>query len=330
MKTLYIIGNGFDLFHNLKTKYQHFALFLLKKNPDLFALMVKYYWLTDLDPDDEATSLRDELWGDFENKLSEMDLEELLDDFTNYLPDYGSDEFRSGDYHTFDQEISRMIDRLTTELYAVFKEFILQVEFDESPSGLIALEPNSLYLSFNYTDTLELYYGIERKQITYIHGRALTDGEATILGHGIDPEEFMDKPPVAPTGLSEEELQQWTDEQSDQYDYAYNTGRDTATGYFRISHKSTAELIEKHSQFFSSLKDVQKVFVLGHSISPVDQPYFLEVIKSVDPGTEWKVSYYGGSEMAERMETMVHLGVTEAHLEMITIDNLKVRQKELF
>lgn len=330
MKTLYIIGNGFDLFHGLKTRYQHFALFLQKKNPDLFALMVKYYWLTDLDPEDEATSLRDELWGDFEKKLSEMDLEALLDDFTNYLPDYGSDEFRSRDYHTFDQEVGRMINRLTTELYATFKEFILQVKFSESPSGMIGLEPNSLYLSFNYTDTLERYYGIERKMITYIHGRALTDGEATILGHGIDPEEFRDRPPVAPAGLSVEELQQWTDEQSDQYDYAYNTGRDTAIGYFGISHKSTAELIGKHSQFFHSLTDVQRVFVLGHSISAVDQPYFLEVIKFIDPQAKWNVSYYGDDEKVERMETMLNLGIREEQMAMIKVDDLKISQQELF
>ncbi len=330
MNTLYIIGNGFDLFHKLKTKYQHFALFLQKNNSELYELMVKYYWLTDLDPEDEENSLRDELWGDFENKLAEMDFEALLDDFRDYLPDYSSDEFRSRDYHTFDQEIGRMIDRLTKELYAEFKEFILDVEFEHLPSNLINLERDSVFLNFNYTDTLEHYYGVERKKITYIHGRAKTDAEQTILGHGINPEEFRDKPTEPPAGLNEEEYYEWRQEMSDNHDYAYDTGRDTAIGYFKTSHKSTGEIKVKNKQFFTSIATVRKVIILGHSISKIDQPYFLEVIRSVHPDTKWTVSYFGDTEKEERTRTLVNLGISESNIDLIKIEDLRTKQPDLF
>jgi hypothetical protein len=317
MKTLYITGNGFDLFHQLKTRYQHFAIFLKKNNPDLFDMMVKYYHLTDFDISDEEAILWDPLWGDFENKLADMDFEILLDEHTDYLPDYGSDDFRSRDYHTFDQEISRVIDMLTTELYGEFKKFILEVDFEQSLSDRISLEADSLFLNFNYTNTLERFYGIKEDKITYIHGRALTEGEDTILGHGIDPETFDDQPIVPPEGLSDEDFQRWQDDQSDQYEYAYDSGRKTAIQYFSTSHKSTAEFIIKHKRFFELLADVQQIFVLGHSLSKVDLPYFTEVINSIPADTQWIISYHGDDEKVEKIQLMSELGVRNEQIRLI-------------
>lgn len=329
MKTLYIIGNGFDLGHGLETKYQHFALFLKRNNSDLFDLMVKYYYLTDLDEEDQENSLRDELWGDFENKLAEMDFEELLQDFMDYIESPASENFRDRDNHVFDQQVSAMIDRLTKELYKEFKEFILEVKFQEEPQGLIRLEGDSAFLSFNYTDTLERYYGVERKHITYIHGRAKTDGERTILGHGIDPEEFTDKRPTPPSGVSEEQLNEWYEEQSSGYDYAYDQGRGTAIGYFRTAHKSTSEIITKNQPFFESIAGVEKIFVLGHSLSEVDLPYFEKVISATSK-PKWIVSSRDASDQSARIATLVALGVDNDDIAFTTIEELRPEQTKLF
>ncbi|MBK7632982.1 MAG: hypothetical protein IPJ13_00915 [Saprospiraceae bacterium] len=43
---------------------------------------------------------------------------------------------------------------------------------------LVNLDINGLFLSFNYTDTLERYYKISRENIEYIHNKA---GEGKIL-----------------------------------------------------------------------------------------------------------------------------------------------------
>jgi len=323
MKTLYIIGNGFDISHDLDTKYQHFALYLKANHNELYELILKYYWLPDLDPNDQE-SLRNLKWGEFESKLAEMDFEELLEDFKDYLPDYGSDEFRSRDYHSFDQQVGAMIDRLTTELYVTFKEFILHVAFHEKPKCLLALETNAQFLSFNYTDTLERYYGINKKHIKYIHGRAKTDGDTTILGHGIDPIEFMDKTPVPPVGLSDADMEMWREEQADNWDYAYDSGRQTAIGYFNTSHKSTSEIIAANAAFFDALTDIERVIVLGHSISPVDQPYFSKIIGSITYSQpKWLVSYFSDVDIPERLNTLKSLGVSEAQIEFIKIDDLK-------
>jgi hypothetical protein len=48
MKTLYIIGNGFDIHHNLDTRYQSFANYLAENNSDVYDLLLNYYGLPDI------------------------------------------------------------------------------------------------------------------------------------------------------------------------------------------------------------------------------------------------------------------------------------------
>jgi hypothetical protein len=55
-----------------------------------------------------------------------------------------------------------IVNNLTQNLYEAFRGFILDVEFPEpDPNLTLNLEPNGVYLTFNYTDTLERYYGID-------------------------------------------------------------------------------------------------------------------------------------------------------------------------
>jgi hypothetical protein len=64
-------------------------------------------------------------------------------------------------------------DNLTTNLVKAFKEFILGVDFPESVNNkLIRLKNNSIFLNFNYTDTLEKYYFVNSKRVLYVHGKA--------------------------------------------------------------------------------------------------------------------------------------------------------------
>lgn len=329
--TLYIIGNGFDLHHKLKTKYQHFAFYLQEKHTEIYDLLLKYYGLTDLDPKDES-SLWDPLWGDFENALAEFDFESVLDDNTDFLPDYGSDDFRDRDNHAYQFEMEGIVNKLTKNLFQAFKEFILEVEFPEpKEDNLLKLENNAMFLNFNYTDTLENYYGINRRGITYIHGRAKTDDDPTILGHGIDPGQFDEEPVKEPVGLSEDELFLWREEMADGYDAAYESGKEELKSYFSASYKSTGELIEKNDGFFSSLTDVQKVIVLGHSISEVDQPYFHKVIESIaKKDITWSVSYYSDAEKITLLQNLINLGLKENQIDLIKTEVLQLEIPTLF
>lgn len=104
MKTLYIIGNGFDIYHGLDTSYQAFGYFLQEQYTKLYDYLVQYYGLPELDIDDPESDY-DILWSDFESALADLDFETILDDNTDSLPNYDSDEFRSRDLHTFQQNL---------------------------------------------------------------------------------------------------------------------------------------------------------------------------------------------------------------------------------
>ena len=291
--TLYIIGNGFDRYHGLDTRYHSFAFYMKENYSELYDLLTQYYYLTDLDPDD-PDSYKDPLWADFENKLAELDYETVLEDNKDYLANTSNPDFKDRDWHAYQIQMEGIVDNLTKDLCEAFKQFILAVDFPESVDNrILELERDSIFLNFNYTDTLEKYYSVRGQRILYIHGKARFPDDKIILGHGIDPEAFEEEEKAPPEGLNEEELEMWRDQMSNDYDYSYESGKSELMTYFKDSFKVTKEIIEKSKSFFDNLKDVKKIIVLGHSISVVDQPYFKTVIQSIDDkDIPWIVSYY--------------------------------------
>lgn len=88
-KTLYIIGNGFDLFHGVKSLYRDFRIFLDQNNQQVLLSIEKYFQ-------------KDELWSNFEAALANLDTEKLKDgnsyDFWQYDEDSEAYRNRSSDY----------------------------------------------------------------------------------------------------------------------------------------------------------------------------------------------------------------------------------------
>ena len=75
MKKMFVVGNGFDLHHNLKTTYKHFYDHL-KKNKYLFAKTCALFW-DQIDRDDW-------LWSDFEVEISAFNYEVFVPDYIRY------------------------------------------------------------------------------------------------------------------------------------------------------------------------------------------------------------------------------------------------------
>lgn len=329
--TLYIIGNGFDRYHRLDTRYQSFALFLKEKYYEIYELFIQYYGLPDLDGED-ASSYYDPLWADFENALAGLDFETVLEDNKDYLANPSSPDFRDRDWHAYQFEMEAIVDKLTKEMAKAFKEFILAVSFpDDVDDVLIELERNSIYLTFNYTDTLEKYYGIKLNKILYIHGKAKNSVDKIILGHGVHPSTFEEKEEVPPAGLDEEQMEMWREYQENKHEYSYDAGKSELMSYFKQSYKSTEEIIAQSGSFFTNLKEVKKIIVLGHSLAEVDQPYFRKIIQCLtDKSIPWFVSYYSETERDSHLDKLVSLGLDKTQITMIKMDSLKPKLLTLF
>lgn len=164
---LYIIGNGFDLAHGIKSSYSDFREWLVRNENKIVEMMDIFF------------SNQRDIWSGIEQALGEYDEESILD---YCRPD---EEF---DYEHSLSASARVEDSPMTIFQPVMDEFreayhnwVNSIEIN-GIEKIYNLNPESLFFTFNYTDTLETEYGINKNQVTHIHGSRLNDDEY-IIGH---------------------------------------------------------------------------------------------------------------------------------------------------
>lgn len=273
---LYIIGNGFDLHHNLKTQYSDFKDYLQNANTSLEYLL--------------DTSFSKDLWSDFENHLSTLDIKEICSDNEDLLPDEYSD--RDGDKYTFPDKMMLIKKDLTTGLKNALRDWILDLKYPSNVNDLLLdLNKEARFLSFNYSNTLESLYNVKNKQITYVHNKArsekhsfrpdevdyLKDDSDIIIGHAIKYPKVSVPHPNS-RGIKTH--------------YAYEEGIDALKSYFQLSFKNTNQIISDNSDFFNSLSKVDKIIIIGHSLSDIDIPYFKTISEKAINVKKWMITYY--------------------------------------
>ncbi len=322
MKKLYIIGNGFDIHHGLDTKYCTFGLFLKDNYSTIYDHLLEYFGFLDLDINDD--SARDDiLWAEFEKSLALLNSDTVLDAHSNSLANPASSSFRDRDWNTFAIDMEMIVDELTVNLFEAFKEFILNIKYPEiTDINKLPLDKDALYLTFNYTDTLERYYAVPPMNILHIHEKADLNDNVLILGHGVDPKNFKPKDPKPPERFNDEELEQWVEHMADNYDHSYELGKNELLNYFSHTFKETKQIIDDNQIFFNKLKDISEVVILGHSLSEIDMPYIVEIFNSVKNNSIWLATYYGDNEKLTHRDTLKGLNIHEDKIKLINICEL--------
>lgn len=321
MKSLYIIGNGFDLDHGLDTRYQSFAKFLAQSDSEIYDLLIVNYGLPDIseDPvDDEDYAA----WSTFELALADLDYEQVLHDNSNLMANPGSDDFRDRDWHAYQIEMELIIEKLTSRLISMFNKFIFNVKYPSKIDRKTNIILDSLFLNFNYTYTLEKYYNIDQKKICYIHGKSTENDCEIILGHGTDPSNFEPEKPQPPQGASEEEMDQWRENMAEEYDYSYDSAKTEILSYFEAAFKDTLSIIEDKINFFESLRNIENIYVLGHSISSVDIKYFEAVRQYATQEAKWYVTYYNDDEKPKHIEALTGIGINTENIVQLRLSEL--------
>ena len=92
MKTLYIIGNGFDLYHGLDTSYHSFAKYLSNKDTGLYDHLLNYFGLSDINKGTHTSEDKAQ-WNNFEQALADLDFESVLDDNSDLMANPGAEDF---------------------------------------------------------------------------------------------------------------------------------------------------------------------------------------------------------------------------------------------
>jgi len=292
---LYIVGNGFDLHHGVQSSYTAFGRHLKEVDADTYDQLERYF------------SVDDDFWWQFEAQLAHLDTDSLLDEAAAYLPSYGSDDWSEAGHHDYEYELDRVVAAISSTLRLRFSEWVRQLVIPPPTlmiSKLLPLCRDACYLTFNYTDTLQRVYGIRDASVNHIHGAAARTNDQLVLGHGWER-------------TAADSFNHRIDPES--ADVRVMGGNEIIDRYFTKTFKPTARVIETNQPFFRSLSAIKKIFIMGHSLSAVDRPYLMELLRHLGPyDVQWQVSYHGSSENAKASMASMDIDANQVNFVPLT------------
>lgn len=288
MGTLYIIGNGFDLYFGLRTKTEHFMEYL-KKQPvyneiDGVLDVLNWYGVD---------------WSEYEQSLNYIDLDEL--EFQNEIqPDYLSD--RESDRDNGICNMQMYVDSISEALYTALEQMTANAD-DEVRKLSAKMGKKTLFqsgdaiLTFNYTATVEHLFNVPKNvPIFHIHGFYSANSKL-IFGYKSNANGY-------------------TANWSEADDYYIARQRETVYEFYEKWRKHLK--IEELRSFLQNCKSVDRVVVLGHSMSAVDAKY-MELIEEYLHPISWEISYH---EAKDEMKKGMQKYSFDNKIEFVTIEKL--------
>lgn len=301
-KNLYIIGNGFDQHHGAQCGFEDFMKWVKKNDESLFTDLTQVY----NDAEDNKW------WKDFENSLAQLNINYYANKKGNlYDPEYIKDGSIEEKTEYASQKVIEEFDKIKKSLRQDFQVWLSEV-YENCPKDKKILFPSEgcIFLTFNYTKTLEDIYKIDAKRVYHIHG-VIDDKDSMVVGHGLGEEELNDM-------LKSQELRK-----GEVWNKKLN--RMTRLQIVTPKHKELAALsslesivslkkdvegcIEKNQQFFNEIFDVERIYVFGFSFSSIDMPYLEKIIRRTKPKTHWVISWYSQEDKRRIMDFVIRYDI---------------------
>ena len=246
--TLYILGNGFDIANNMHTQYRYFRDFVKKNGKkNTFEFMEELF---ELDFD----------WKNFEEALGHPKSISLTIDKLKY-----------GEF-------------VKKEIQELFNKWILETDIASDKEKIALFKENSVFLTFNYTSTLEIAYDIPLAHVCHIHrysGDQLFFNKECdlVFGHGEKP--------------------------SHPLDYSLKA----------CLYKDTKAYYEKSKSFFEKwMPYVFEIAIIGFSYSLIDIYYF-QKINEMAPQIKWHCGFHTEKDKLNAQLFMKKLGIKNYTIE---------------
>lgn len=302
--SLYIIGNGFDIIHGVKSSYWNFQSTLGKNSSLRFAL--------------ETYLSTDDLWGNFEESLGHLNAGGMLDMMDMWLDNFDAydPDAQAADYFAAIDTAMGPANTIMNELPKRFRKWIEKVEITNH-SKSVKLNTRAEFLNFNYTEFLETEYGVNREHILYIHGcRKDRDPKSghripIVLGHAAGADYGLDN--YSP---SKDLIPHYKDPVKE---YLLESAMDTGihneiNWYEQTFTKKTDDIIAKNIDWFDSHTNMDAVVVIGHSLSRVDWPYLIEIVKRGNNNKPWYVSWHSEGDLVNIKKFCESNGINDVTL----------------
>lgn len=291
----FIIGNGFDLAHGMKTSYLDFYNYIKSNYSDMNSdVMFVPTPVTAPDGDEvvnetDAVSLLCHLiedacggdWSDFESALGKINLFECFDDLKEV---YDRDGDRNLWHEAYNNE-DRMSDLniVFPIIRSLFSDWIETIKV--SKHGFVGFSnlidrSSDLFISFNYTHTLEELYGC--KNVIHMHGEAGNGRENIIFGHNGNID-YSENNPRVPVGC-------------------YNNLQEL----YDLLRKPTGVVITEHHRQLKILSECSEIYSIGFSYSDVDLPYIKEMCNIIkENSVKWIFDDYNSKSTIKRFQKKV-------------------------
>ena len=114
LESLYIIGNGFDIYHGISSRYSNFKEYLSDSDSALHDLVEEFI------PAQED-------WSDLEAALASIDVDNVVENASQFLVSYGAEDWSDAYHHDYQYEVNRIIEGLSISLKNRFGEWVRQL-----------------------------------------------------------------------------------------------------------------------------------------------------------------------------------------------------------
>ncbi len=301
MKHLFIIGNGFDCYeHNLPTKYADFRSYILSRYPGADEYNDLIPECITMPDGDEVLNMEEvagyitrvidtcggDTWNELEYYLGESLFDSLHEDLDEVPWDGPDKETMHAIYNNEDRSSSmKLVFIYIKDLFCDWvKDELSKLDFIVIKKDNISsiLSKGDGFLNFNYTETLEVVYGIPDDKICHIHGKVGDAPEKILFGHG-----------------DEDDVQEWAD----------SLGADLNFSELkRELKKDTMTALGEYIDFFKKMDELETIHSFGFGFADVDMFYIETIAEIVDPnGVIWFLSSFDRNN-AEKKEKLENLG----------------------
>jgi len=294
---LFIIGNGFDIAHNLPTRYWDFRTYLKTNYPDFLEAFEQHYQIAPNDSEEHKKKL---LWNEFETNLANIDEDIIIDDAVRIEMDLESGDIGVEDtLRAYFRSEYKYINKLAIHL----KQWVQSINVKNTSPKTSKINKNSddFFINFNYTSVLESVYHVTPSNVLHIHGSLRSNDDDPILGHG-------NKKRIENIKAKKNDAQTRWDEKLISICHVIEE-------YYMATLKNVNNYMHKLSSLYKCR--TREILVIGHSIAGIDLPYFKQIDEYTNRKALWNIYYYDETKKDNMQKALESQGIPKKRIRMM-------------
>lgn len=293
---LFIIGNGFDIGHDLKTNYWDFRTFLQVSYSEFLYEFERNYNIYPNFTEDEKKEM---LWNDFEMNLANIDEDIIIENAVSI--DMGLESGDIGIEDTLRDYFSEQFEYIN-KLPHYLKLWVRSIRIRDTipKTKFINCKNDDIYLTFNYTSVLENVYKIREDKIIHIHGSLRERYGEPKIGHG--------------NNKKIQDIKRRYEKACEMCDEKEASISKVIENYYRNTYKDVNRYMIKLLNL--KQKNIDEIIVIGHSLADVDMPYFEMINILIGDKVSWKIYYYDENKKEQMYDNLIKYGIKKEQIKM--------------